>query len=123
MTKHHAERAAEILDVIADYSAEYGYAPSVREIMERVGLASTSAVQYHLTKLRKDGLIEEADGRARALVAHREPKPELTADRLELAWCYSVHGAKPPKVRPCKRHRLMAEWLVEVVIPTARAIA
>jgi len=123
MTRHDPNRADHILAVIEDFTLEYGYAPSVREIGERVGLASTSAVHHWLVKLRKDGRLGGDPGHARAYVAPRTGPPPLTVEALELAWCESVHGSKPPRMRPCKRHRLMCEWLVEVVIPKARAAA
>lgn len=44
MTRHRKSRADEIVDVIREYTAEYGFAPSVRDIAVRVDLASTSAV-------------------------------------------------------------------------------
>ena len=37
-----------------------GYAPSVREICEAVGLKSPSTVNFHLKRLQERGLIEKA---------------------------------------------------------------
>lgn len=121
MTKHDATRGAQILAIIEDFQAEYGYAPSIREIMPRVGLSSTSAVHMHLVRLQRAGALAPSQGRSRGYVSLREQSP-LTAERIEMAWCLSTHGRKPPKVRPCKRHRVMAEWLAEVVLPKARAL-
>ena len=45
-----------------------GYAPSVREICEAVGLKSPSTVHFHLKRLQERGLIEKGDGKGRALV-------------------------------------------------------
>ena len=47
----------EILRFLTKFTAENGYAPSVREICAAVGLQSTATVHYHLTALRQDGLI------------------------------------------------------------------
>jgi len=55
VTKQDQQRADRILAFIREAVAERGYPPSVREIAEAVGLASTSAVHHHLTKLEKDG--------------------------------------------------------------------
>ncbi len=54
-----------------------GYAPSVREICEAVGLKSPSTVHFHLKRLQEQGLIEKGDfkGRAIVLTAQREKKP------------------------------------------------
>ena len=53
---------------------EQGYAPSVREICEAVGLKSPSTVHFHLKRLQERGLIEKGDfkGRAIVLTAQRE---------------------------------------------------
>src|SRR5207245_958289 len=67
VTKQDQQRADRILAFIADTVAERGYPPSVREIAEAVGLASTSAVHHHLTKLEKEGRLQKEATRSRAL--------------------------------------------------------
>ena len=52
---------------------EQGYAPSVREICEAVGLKSPSTVHFHLKRLQERGLIEKGDFKGRAIVL-TEPK-------------------------------------------------
>jgi repressor LexA len=67
VTRHDQERRQRILDAIARTVAERGYPPSVREIADAVGLASTSAVHHHLIALERDGLIERSGHASRAL--------------------------------------------------------
>jgi repressor LexA len=67
MTKQDQQRAERILDYIRETIDERGYPPSVREIAEAVGLASTSAVHHHLTKLERDGRLQKEATRSRAL--------------------------------------------------------
>ncbi len=67
MTRHDAERRRRILDCIARTVEERGYPPSVREIADAVGLASTSAVHHHLITLERDGLLERGINSSRAL--------------------------------------------------------
>jgi len=67
MTKQDQQRAERILDYIRETIDERGYPPSVREIAEAVGLASTSAVHHHLTKLEKDGRLQKEATRSRAI--------------------------------------------------------
>lgn len=67
MTRHDVERRQRILDCIARTVAERGYPPSVREIADAVGLASTSAVHHHLIALERDGLLERSSHSSRAL--------------------------------------------------------
>lgn len=58
---------------------EQGYAPSVREIGNAVGLKSPSTVHFHLKRLQEQGLIEKVDFKGRALVLSRENAGERTA--------------------------------------------
>jgi repressor LexA len=67
VTRHDQERRQRILDCIAQTVEERGYPPSVREIADAVGLASTSAVHHHLIALERDGLLERGGKHSRAL--------------------------------------------------------
>jgi repressor LexA len=67
MTRHDAERRQRIVDYIGRTVEERGYPPSVREIADAVGLASTSAVHHHLIALERDGLLERGTHSSRAL--------------------------------------------------------
>lgn len=58
------QKRKEILEAIILYIQEHGYAPTVREIGEMVGLKSASSVQSHLDRMLADGMIEtDAGGR------------------------------------------------------------
>jgi len=63
-----------IYETITRMIEEHGYAPSVREIGEAVGLKSPSTVHFHLKKLEEAGLIEKGacKGRAIALTAKQK---------------------------------------------------
>mgnify|MGYP005763242247 CR=1 FL=1 len=67
MKKLQAKRA-QIYDYIVEFLNHNGYPPSIREIGEHVHIKSTSAVNYHLKKLEKDGFISRAEGKARSIV-------------------------------------------------------
>lgn len=75
MTRHDVERRQRILDCIALALEERGYPPSVREIADAVGLASTSAVHHHLIALEREGLIERGGKHSRALRLTTRPQP------------------------------------------------
>lgn len=51
----------KILEVIINYIKLNNYPPTVREICDRVGLASTSSVYTHLQKMDTLGMIELGD--------------------------------------------------------------
>ncbi len=67
MTRHDAERRTRILDYIAATLRLRGYPPSVREIRDAVGLASTSAVHHHLLILERDGYLDRGASQSRAM--------------------------------------------------------
>src|SRR3979409_2572244 len=67
MTKQDQQRAEKILEFIRERIDERGYPPSVREIAEAVGLASTSAVHDHLTKVENDVRLAKEAPRSLAL--------------------------------------------------------
>lgn len=55
--KKLSERQKNILKYIEAYVDERGYPPSIREIGDRVGISSTSVVDYNLKVLERDGYI------------------------------------------------------------------
>ena len=58
-----------ILSYVNQFLQENGYAPSIREIGEAVGLRSTASVSYHLHQLQEKGLLLSpgSKGRKRAI--------------------------------------------------------
>ncbi|WP_449325419.1 transcriptional repressor LexA [Sporolactobacillus kofuensis] len=62
-----SNRQQSILDFIKHEVASKGYPPSVREICEAVGLASSSTVHGHLARLEKKGFIRRDPTKPRAI--------------------------------------------------------
>ncbi|ANE47872.1 XRE family transcriptional regulator [Paenibacillus swuensis] len=62
-----SSRQLAILDFIKNEVRDKGYPPSVREIGEAVGLASSSTVHGHLDRLEKKGLIRRDPTKPRAI--------------------------------------------------------
>jgi repressor LexA len=60
-------RQQEIWDYLVSYVGEHGYPPTVREIGERVGLASPSTVHAHLANLERAGYLRRDPTKPRAL--------------------------------------------------------
>ena len=58
-----------ILSYVNQFIQENGFAPSIREIGEAVGLRSTASVSYHLHQLQEKGLLISpgSKGRKRAI--------------------------------------------------------
>jgi repressor LexA len=62
-----SKRQQDILDFIKGEVRKKGYPPSVREIGEAVGLASSSTVHGHLARLESKGLIRRDPTKPRAI--------------------------------------------------------
>jgi len=61
-------RQVTILEFIRESVARQGYAPSLREIAQAVGLSSQSTVSYHLSALVKKGYLSRGRGLPRTTV-------------------------------------------------------
>ena len=70
-----SNKAQLILEFVNAFVQEHGFAPSVREIGEAVGLRSTASVSYHLQQLQEKGFLQSpgAKGRKRAIVTTQRP--------------------------------------------------
>lgn len=69
-----SKRQQDILAYIKDEVKKKGYPPSVREIGEAVGLASSSTVHGHLARLESKGLIRRDPTKPRAIeILENEP--------------------------------------------------
>ena len=75
-------RQSKIIQVIEDSMQRCGYAPTLREIGEAAGLASTSSVSHHLSSLEKKGYLSRGAGRPRTAVVRPASAPaSLQADQ------------------------------------------
>ncbi|WP_182357366.1 transcriptional repressor LexA [Tomitella gaofuii] len=61
------DRQRKVLEVIQTSVRERGYPPSIREIGDSVGLASTSSVAHQLQSLEKKGFLRRDPNRPRAV--------------------------------------------------------
>lgn len=64
MSKREATRQqgintrVQMLEAIKAYITQHGYPPTVREICDLTGIASTSTVHYQLQRMFADGTLE-----------------------------------------------------------------
>jgi repressor LexA len=80
-------RQQEIWDYLVEYVEGHGYPPTVREIGERVGLASPSTVHAHLANLERAGYLKRDPTKPRALELtglNRRVESKTTRDALPL---------------------------------------
>lgn len=68
-------KADLILEFVDRFVQENGFAPSIREIGQAVGLRSTASVSYHLHQMQDKGLLQNpgGKGRKRATVTNQRP--------------------------------------------------
>ena len=109
-------REQAVLDFIRGSVARFGYAPSVREIGEAVGLVSTSSVARQLRALEQKGYLRRDPNRPRAINVLATP----AEDAVEQA------GPRPAYVpvlgRIAAGGPILAEEAVEDVFPLPREI-
>ena len=56
-----------IVSAIRKLSEDAGYSPTIREVMEAVGMVSTGTMSKKLQRLRDDGRVTYVDRKARTL--------------------------------------------------------
>jgi repressor LexA len=115
------ERQKVILDVIRDSVNKRGYPPSIREICEAAGLASTSSVAHQLSVLERKGYLRRDPNRPRA-VDVRSSRAKRARQASE-----APPGAPAPVFVPLVGRiaaggPILAEEMVEDVFPLPRAL-
>ena len=75
------ERQRQALDFIAETVADRGYPPSVREICDALGLASSSTVHSHLHALQRKGYLRIDPTKPRAIEVLFDADTGLAAER------------------------------------------
>ena len=81
MVEGLTDRQRQILELIAETVADRGYPPSVREVCETLGLASSSTVHSHFQALQKKGYIKIDPTKPRAIEVLFDPETGLAAER------------------------------------------
>jgi repressor LexA len=60
-------RQLEVLSKIDEHVRDFRYPPTIRWLMEQLGIGSTNALRDHLNALIRKGLLERGTAQARAL--------------------------------------------------------
>jgi repressor LexA len=111
-------RQRKIVQVIEDSMQRRGYSPTLREIGEAAGLASTSSVAYQLSRLEKKGCLSRGGaGRPRTAVVRPHTGHQVDRPRGEGGI------ARVPLVgRIAAGGPILADELVEDIIPLPRQL-
>ena len=81
MVEGLTDRQRQTLEFIAETVADRGYPPSVREICEALGLASSSTVHSHMQALQRKGYIRIDPTKPRAIELLYDAETGLAAER------------------------------------------
>ena len=125
-------RQQAILDVIRDSVERRGYPPSIREICESAGLASTSSVAHQLAMLERKGFLRRDPNRPRA-VDVRSPEsrgtasPKPKAARRAVAVTDDAPRGETPVFVPvigriAAGGPILAEQMIEDVFPLPKSL-
>lgn len=76
------QREQEVLDYIQETQATKGYPPTVRELVENMGLKSPSSGQYYLNNLESKGWIRRDPTKPRTIEIIQETKTAKPAVRM-----------------------------------------
>ncbi len=122
-------RQQAILDVIRDSVERRGYPPSIREICESAGLASTSSVAHQLAMLERKGFLRRDPNRPRAVDVRPggEPMPKPKAVRRAVAVTDDAPRGEAPVFVPVVGRiaaggPILAEQMIEDVFPLPKAL-
>ena len=116
-------RQQAILDVIRDSVERRGYPPSIREICESAGLASTSSVAHQLAMLERKGFLRRDANRPRAVdVRGADGLDKAKAARRALAVADEAPRGDAPVFVPdigriAAGGPILAEQMIEDVFP------
>ena len=117
-------RQRHILRAVEDSVQISGYPPTLREIGDAVGLASTSSVAYQLSVLAKKGYLSRGPGRPRTAVVRPliDPGFEEHADHAD-GDAERLAIARVPRVgRIAAGVPILAGELVEEIVPLPKQL-
>lgn len=87
------KRQREILDFITEFTSDYGYAPSLREIGDHFGLNSPATIHVHVENLKKKGFLKSSYNEARSIEI--APVDNVWAQAIELPLAGLITAGEP----------------------------
>jgi len=61
------KKQKEVIDFISSYEQDFGYAPSLNEIKDALGISTVSTIHEHISNLIAKGFLKRVKGSARSL--------------------------------------------------------
>ena len=84
------KRQREVLSVITSYTETAGVTPTVRELMQLLGLSSPATVAKHIQNLEKQGFIKKTGSTWRAIKLTKSQKHKNSTTTKEVAIIGSI---------------------------------
>lgn len=107
-------RERQILEFVAQFIQRHGYAPTLKEIGEGVGLSSVATVHEHLSKLETKGYIKKIIGTKRGIEVIRDVLRFQMGDQgieLPVLGFIAAGGPLEPHTDP-NLYLQVAPWMV-----------
>lgn len=122
-------RQQAILDVIRTSVEQRGYPPSIREICESAGLASTSSVSHQLAMLERKGFLRRDPNRPRAVDVRTSGDPAVKHKAARRALAVTDDAPRgstavyvPVVGRIAAGGPILAEQMIEDVFPLPKSL-
>lgn len=121
LTGDLTDRQRRIMQVIEESVRLHGYPPTLREIGDATGLASTSSVSHQLVSLQKKGYVSRGPGRPRSAVVRpvAGPEPASSPEPDHHYRDLAAHKVTPvPLVgRIAAGPQILADQIIEDIFP------
>jgi len=89
-------RERQVLEFITQFIQRFGYAPTLKEIGEALGMHSPATVHEHIDHLRNKGYIKKIDGAARGMDVNEEAfRSESSQGAIELPVLGFIAAGQP----------------------------
>lgn len=100
-------RQRQIIDFLTQYIQRYGYAPTLQDIANAIGVSSLATVHEHLAALEKKGVIKRFDGSIRGIELVDRAVPR-EVQGLELPIMGYIAAGRPiePYVEPSATYQV-----------------
>ena len=119
-------RQRKVLEVIRESVDRRGFPPTIREIGEAVGLASTSSVSHQLVTLQKKGFLRRDDRRPRAVdvrtMEQVQQSIEKSSANAEDRQTHPAPAYVPMVGRIAAGGPILAEEAIEDIFPLPREL-
>jgi repressor LexA len=104
-----SDRQRRMLAYIQEFIQEHGYPPTIREIGRRLGISSTSVVNYNLNKLKTAGYLDRDGQVSRGLKLR--PTLESLAAALRIPVLGTIAAGQPIPVLDERSVETADDWL------------